>query len=75
MTFGDEVEAVTREANTLHDTGVDVIIVLSHCGYRMDKKMATKVPYVDVIVGGHSHTFLYTGEIVFDVTIVSSPVW
>ena len=28
----------------------------------MDKKIAQKVPDVDVVVGGHTNTFLYNGE-------------
>lgn len=61
MSFGGEIEAVRREAELLKGNGTDVIIVLSHSGYRVDQKMAAEVPYVDVIVGGHSHTFLYSG--------------
>ena len=29
----------------------------------MDRKVAAEVDGIDVIVGGHSHTFLYTGKI------------
>jgi hypothetical protein len=28
----------------------------------MDKEVAQKVPDVDVVVGGHTNTFLYNGE-------------
>ena len=37
---------------------VDLIVVLSHSGFEEDIKLAKAVPEVDVIVGGHSHTFL-----------------
>ncbi|XP_060560431.1 snake venom 5'-nucleotidase-like [Ruditapes philippinarum] len=60
--FQDEVTTVRKEANKLRDAGVKVIIGLSHAGYGMDKKVAREVDNIDVIVGGHSHTFLYTGE-------------
>ena len=40
-----------------------IIIGLSHAGYGMDKKVAAEVDGIDVIVGGHSHTFLYTGTV------------
>jgi 5'-nucleotidase len=59
--FQDEVTTVRKEANKLRDAGVKVIIGLSHAGYGMDKKVAREVDNIDVIVGGHSHTFLYTG--------------
>lgn len=63
MTFGKELDAVQREAKILKDAGVKVIVVLSHAGYRVDQKIAAEVSDIDVIVGGHSHTFLYKGSI------------
>lgn len=63
MKFLDEVETVNDEAERLKKKGVDIIIVLSHCGLDVDKIMAAKCPLIDVIVGGHSHTFLYTGKV------------
>ncbi|XP_022831848.1 apyrase-like, partial [Spodoptera litura] len=58
----DELEAINREAAILTAEGVDIIIVLSHVGYSSDMWLAERVsPTVDIIVGGHSHTLLYTG--------------
>nr|QLC28923.1 apyrase [Spodoptera frugiperda] len=58
----DELEAINREAAILTADGVDIIVVLSHVGYTSDIWLAERVsPTVDVIVGGHSHTLLYTG--------------
>jgi 2',3'-cyclic-nucleotide 2'-phosphodiesterase (5'-nucleotidase family) len=37
----------------------DVIIALTHIGYKNDMKIAKKSKYLDVIVGGHSHTALF----------------
>lgn len=43
--------------------GVDIIIVLSHCGIEIDSEIALHAgPDIDVIIGGHSHTFMYTGD-------------
>ncbi|KMQ96283.1 5 -nucleotidase [Lasius niger] len=61
LKFLDEVETVNDEAQRLKEKGVNIIIVLSHCGLDVDRIMAAKCPLIDVIVGGHSHTFLYTG--------------
>jgi len=36
----------------------DMVIVLSHLGYREDKELAPLLHNVDLIVGGHSHTFI-----------------
>uniref|UniRef100_UPI00398EA03E 5'-nucleotidase n=1 Tax=Pristiophorus japonicus TaxID=55135 RepID=UPI00398EA03E len=61
LIFEDEVEAVQREVNKLRTLGVDKIIALGHAGFETDKLIAKKVRGVDVVVGGHSNTFLYTG--------------
>ncbi|CAG9793356.1 unnamed protein product [Diatraea saccharalis] len=63
LRFTDEVETVKAEAEKLNLQGVDVIIVLSHCGLDIDREIALHGgPYIDIIVGGHSHTLLYNGE-------------
>ncbi len=36
----------------------DLIVVLSHTGIKNDLELAKKVPEIDVIIGGHSHTLL-----------------
>lgn len=59
ITFEDEIEAVDREAKKLKDQGVEIIIAAGHAGYEVDLQMAAQVKDVDLIVGGHSHTFLY----------------
>ena len=61
LTFTDEVEAVQAEAKRLHKEGVKIIIALGHSGYEIDQELAAAVPELDLVVGGHSHTFLYTG--------------
>lgn len=40
----------------------DVTILLSHLGYDDDREMARLFPWIDVIVGGHSHTQLKGDE-------------
>lgn len=61
LRFHNEVETIRKESKLLKDQGVDIIIVLSHCGLLEDYKIAREAaPYVDVIVGGHSHSFMYT---------------
>lgn len=61
--FLDEVETVRSEAEKLKKDGIDIIIVLSHCGIDVDFEIAQKSgSAVDIIVGGHTHTFMHTGE-------------
>lgn len=40
----------------------DVLIALTHIGYRQDVLLAEKCPLIDVILGGHSHTVLAEPE-------------
>ncbi|MBL4807990.1 MAG: 5'-nucleotidase C-terminal domain-containing protein [Rhodobacteraceae bacterium] len=58
VVFTDPAEAVAGEVAKLEEMGVNIIIVLSHSGYAVDQAVAAAVPQVDVIVGGHSNTFL-----------------
>lgn len=58
ISISDPVVAVKQEAARLAADGVDKIIVLSHAGFYADQKMAREAKGVDVIVGGHSHTYL-----------------
>ena len=40
----------------------DVMLLLSHLGYETDVKFSKELPWVDIIVGGHSHTQLEGGK-------------
>jgi 5'-nucleotidase len=56
------VKTINLEAKKLKFKGVNIIIVLSHCGIVYDKIIAANCPDVDVVVGGHSHILLYNGN-------------
>ncbi len=58
ITFSNPIEAVTAEVARMQADGIDKIIVLSHSGYGVDLDLASKVSGIDVIVGGHSNTYL-----------------
>ncbi|XP_050679624.1 apyrase-like [Leptidea sinapis] len=60
--FTDPGEATRREAKALNDKGVDIIILLSHCGLDVDKVLARDHgEFIDIIVGGHTHSLLWNG--------------
>ena len=40
----------------------DVILLLSYLGFETDVKFSAELPWVDIIIGGHSHTQLDGGE-------------
>ena len=58
ITFTDPVDAVQAEVDRLTAEGVNKIVVLSHSGYGVDQRVAEGTTGVDVIVGGHSNTYL-----------------
>lgn len=58
VTFSDPVAAVQGEVDKLTEMGVNKIIVLSHSGMAVDKRVAAETTGVDVIVGGHDNTYL-----------------
>lgn len=56
-----ELEVVKAEAERLDKEGVKILIGLGHSGFDTDKKLAEEVPLLDVVIGGHSNTFLWNG--------------
>ncbi|KAM4693320.1 5'-nucleotidase [Discoglossus pictus] len=61
LVFEDEITALQPQVDKLLTLGVNKIIALGHSGFETDKLIAKKVKGVDVVVGGHTNTFLYTG--------------
>ena len=58
-------EDITRKyIAELNGMGINKIVILSHLGYEPDLKLAAAVPGIDIIVGGHSHTFMGGPEFV-----------
>src|SRR5699024_9493021 len=72
----ENAEATIEEMKKEND--IDLIIALSHSGTSDNPKesedeiLAEKVPEIDVIISGHSHTVLPEPIISGDTTIVSS---
>jgi len=56
--IGNDVADITAAVAELKKQGVDKIIALTHVGYPRDLAAIAKIPDVDVVVGGHSHSFL-----------------
>ncbi|CAH1241753.1 NT5E [Branchiostoma lanceolatum] len=61
LVFKDEVAAITAEVRRLQSQGVNKFIALGHSGIKADITIAKQVPGLDLVVGGHSNTFLYEG--------------
>lgn len=61
--FNDVINSVRQEADRLHNAGVKIIIALGHAGISVDREVAQNVNHVDIVVGGHTNTFLYNGKL------------
>lgn len=55
--------ALQLQVDELETLGVNKVIALGHSGFQVDRDIARKVRGVDVVVGGHTNTFLYTGQL------------
>ncbi|XP_031703047.1 snake venom 5'-nucleotidase-like [Anarrhichthys ocellatus] len=62
LKFEDEVEALQVQVDKLETLGYNKIIALGHSGFDIDQDIAKRVRGVDVVIGGHTNTFLYTGK-------------
>ena len=58
--FSDPLETVKQYEFLRKEC--DVVILLSHLGYDTDVEFSKDLPWVDLIIGGHSHTQLKGGE-------------
>ncbi|KAK8762183.1 hypothetical protein V5799_026548 [Amblyomma americanum] len=59
--FSGEIESFQKEVVNLTNSGVNIIIAITHSGFKREIEIVEKVPQIDVLVGGHTNTFLYTG--------------
>ena len=55
------MEVLQTQVDKLETQGYNKIIALGHSGFDMDQLIAKSVRGVDVVIGGHTNTFLYTG--------------
>lgn len=58
VVFQDEIDSLTADVEALQAEGVGIIIALTHVGLAKDIEIAEKVPGLDLVIGGHSHTLL-----------------
>jgi 2',3'-cyclic-nucleotide 2'-phosphodiesterase (5'-nucleotidase family) len=59
ITVTAELTALQAAVNDLQAQGIVKIVGLTHIGYDVDLSLAQVITGVDVIIGGHTHTFLY----------------
>ena len=56
--FGIRDENMQDMVDEVRAAGADLVVLLSHNGFDVDKKMAGKVSGIDVILSGHTHDAL-----------------
>jgi 5'-nucleotidase len=70
VAYQDAILQARKTVEQLKNDGCHFIICLSHLGFRgrgdrvKDVNLAAEVPGIDLVLGGHSHTFLDEPEIV-----------
>jgi 5'-nucleotidase len=70
-------QEVGKICNAYKNDDIDLTVLLTHIGFESDKKLASMLKPewgVDMIVGGHSHTFLEKPEEINDVLITQAGV-
>jgi len=79
LIFDDIVESSKEIVNEIKkNENVDLIIALSHSGTNSDSKssedeiLAKEVPEIDVIISGHSHTYMDNPILIGDTAVVSA---
>lgn len=58
VVYEDPIRVSNEVAAELKEKGCDLVVCLSHLGVQMDRDLVTKTRNIDVILGGHSHTFM-----------------
>lgn len=77
LEFADPVAVAEAQVAQLAEQGVDAIVMLSHLGTDAESAVNTytvldAVEGIDLVVDGHSHTYLPEGEVYNDVLIAST---
>ena len=70
--FGIEEEKIAANVAALRAEGVDLVVLLSHNGFDVDRKLAGRVKGIDVILTGHTHDALPEVVKVGDTVLVAA---
>ena len=71
----DAATEVERICNAYHSLDIDCTVLLTHIGFEEDKLLASQLDPslgVDIIIGGHSHTYLEQPEVVNGILIAQA---
>jgi S-sulfosulfanyl-L-cysteine sulfohydrolase len=72
LSFGIREEVVQKNVDKARDEGAELVVLLSHNGFDVDRKMAGRVNGIDVILTGHTHDALPEPVIVGNTLLIAS---
>ena len=58
LSFGLRRERMAEVVQEVRDAGAEVVVLLSHNGFDVDRQFARDIPGIDVILTGHTHDAL-----------------
>ncbi len=70
--FGIRDERMQEMVDEVRAAGAELVVCLSHNGFDVDKKMATMVSGIDVILTGHTHDALPEPVLIGDTILIAS---
>ncbi len=70
--FGIRDENMQAMVDEVRGMGAELVVCLSHNGFDVDKKMASRVTGIDVILSGHTHDALPEPVLVGETIIIAS---
>lgn len=72
LSFGVREERMAEVVQEVRDAGAELVVLLSHNGFDVDKKLAGNVPGIDVILTGHTHDALPEPVLVGQTILIAS---
>lgn len=72
LSFGIREERVAEMVEEVREEGADLVVLLSHNGFDVDRKLAGRVAGIDVILTGHTHDALPEPLLVNDTLLIAS---
>ena len=70
--FGIQEELIAKRVDAARASGVDLVVLLSHNGFDVDRKLAGRVKGIDVILTGHTHDALPAPVVVGETLLIAS---
>ena len=70
--FGIREALVQKRVDAANAAGADLVVLLSHNGFDVDRKLAARVSGIDVILTGHTHDAIPAAVKVKDTLLVAS---